>query len=398
MPINKRQYRFPEATKQHINEQIDEMLRQGIVKPSKSPWNAPVLCIPKKNIDDGKKRYRIVVDFRDLNLVTKPFIYPIPLINEILDNIGGSKYFSTLDLKSGFFQVPICKRDAPKTAFSTPKGHFEFTRMPMGLRNSPSTFQKLMNTVLYGIEGGVKAFVYLDDVIIFGSTVEEHNDSLAKILRALRKHNLKLEPEKCHILKTEIKYLGHKIDKNGIRPTEDNISSIKDMVRPHTVRQVRSFLGTINFYGKFIPNMAERRRPLNELLKKGVRFRWSDAAEKAFQDLKTCLLGEPLLVRPNYDDTFIITTDASDLAIGAVLSNESTNDRPIAFASRALVGAESRYHTIEKELLAIVWATEYFKHYIYGQKFIVYTDHRPLVSIWRLKVILLVSHCFDHRH
>lgn len=371
VPINKRQYRFPEATKKHINEEIEEMQRQGIIRPSKSPWNAPVLCIPKKDLDaDGNKKYRIVVDFRALNIITKPFVYPIPLINEIFDDIGEAKYFSTLDLKSGFYQVPIHPRDAAKTAFSTPKGHFEFTRMPMGLRNSPSTFQKLMNTVLYEL-GDIKAIVYLDDIIIFGSTIEEHNENLCRVLEAMRRHNLKIDPTKCQILKTEIKYLGHTIDKDGIRPTQDNIKAIREMQVPKTVKGVRSFLGTVNFYGKFIPKIAEIRKPLNDLLKKNTKFVWTNDCQKAFEDLKKFLTSDSLLVRPNYKDTFVLTTDASEYTIGAVLSNEKSTDKPIAFASRGLIGAERRYHTIDKELLAIVWAVNYFKHYIYNQKFIV---------------------------
>lgn len=384
IPINKRQYRMPESTKSHIDEQIAEMLKLGIIKPSKSPWNAPVLCVPKKCDANGNKRYRIVVDFRALNLITKPFVYPIPLINEILDNIGNSKFFSSIDLKSGFYQIPIDSRDAAKTAFSTSKGHYEFTRMPMGLKNSPSTFQKLMNTILYEIQP-VKAFVYLDDIVVFGTTIEEHNLNLCKILEALRKNNLKVEPEKCNFLKKEIKYLGHIIDENGIRPTDENIKTIKNMKRPQTIRDVRSFLGTVNFYGKFIPNMADKRKHLNNLLKKDTKFIWTKECEDAFNVLKNCLISEPILVRPNFKDTFVITTDASDYAIGAVLSNEKTNDHPIAFASRALSHSEKRYFIIEKELLAIVWAIEYFKHYIFNQHFIVYTDHRPLIALWRLK-------------
>uniref|UniRef100_A0ABM1XJY4 RNA-directed DNA polymerase n=1 Tax=Aedes albopictus TaxID=7160 RepID=A0ABM1XJY4_AEDAL len=384
IPINKRQYRMPESTKRHIDEQIDEMLKLKIIKPSKSPWNAPVLCVPKKDDANGNKRYRIVVDFRALNTITKQYVFPIPLINEILDNIGDSQYFSSIDLKSGFYQIPINPKDASKTAFSTSKGHFEFNRMPMGLKNSPSTFQKLMNTILYEIQP-VKAFVYLDDIVIFGKTIQEHNENLCKVLEALKRNNLKIEPEKCNILKTEIKYLGHIIDKNGIRPTDENIKTIQKMEKPKTIKGVRSFLGTVNFYGKFIPNMADKRKPLNNLLKKNVKFRWTDECDVAFNQLKECLISEPILVRPNYQDTFVITTDASDYAIGAVLSNEKTTDHPIAYASRALIGAELRYYIIEKELLAIVWAIEYFKHFVFNQKFIVYTDHRPLIAIWRLK-------------
>lgn len=293
IPINKRQYRMPESTKRHIDEQIDEMLKLKIIKPSKSPWNAPVLCVPKKDDANGNKRYRIVVDFRALNTITKQYVFPIPLINEILDNIGDSQYFSSIDLKSGFYQIPINPKDASKTAFSTSKGHFEFNRMPMGLKNSPSTFQKLMNTILYEIQP-VKAFVYLDDIVIFGKTIQEHNENLCKVLEALKRNNLKIEPEKCNILKTEIKYLGHIIDKNGIRPTDENIKTIQKMEKPKTIKGVRSFLGTVNFYGKFIPNMADKRKQLNNLLKKNVKFRWTEECDVAFNQLKECLISSKL--------------------------------------------------------------------------------------------------------
>ena len=211
-----------------------------------------------------------MVDFRALNTITKQFVYPIPLINEILDNLGDSCYFTSIDLKSGFYQIPIHPRDAAKTAFSTHRGHFEFTRMPMGLENSPATFQKLMNTVLYELRG-IKAFVYLDDVIVFGQTVKEHNENLVRVLEALRKHKLKLEPEKCHFLMAKLKYLGHVISKDGIRPNGDNVASIKNMAEPKTDREVRSFLGAVNFYDKFIKNITDKRKPLNDLLKKGVQ-------------------------------------------------------------------------------------------------------------------------------
>ena len=343
------------------------------------------MCIPKKSEDDqGEKKYRIVVDFRALNLITKPFVYPIPRIDDIMDNIGNSKFFSTIDLKSGFFQIPIALKDAAKTAFSTAKGHYEFLRMPMGLKNSPSTFQKLMNTVIYTIQP-IKAFVYLDDIVVFGDSIEEHTNNLLKVFNALRNHNLKIEPSKCKLLHKEITYLGHTIKETGIKPTQANVKTILDMHTPKTLKEVRSFLGMINFYGKFIPNVSDIRKPLHELLKKNAEFIWDKNCDEAFKTLKNLLISEPILVRPNFEDCFVITTDASDYALGAVLSNEKTVECPIAYASRSLVGAEKRYHPIEKELLAIVWAVEHFKHYIYGNKFIVYSDHRPLVSIWRLR-------------
>ena len=201
----------------------------------------------------------------------------------------------------------------------------------------------------------------------------------------MRRHNLKVEPSKCQILKPEIDYLGHTIDVNGMHPKKENVKVVQNMPVPKTVKEVRAFLGTVNFYGKFIPKIADIRKPLNDLLKKNVRFNWTSECQNAFESLKGFLTSKLLLARPDYDDTFVITTDASDYAIGAVISNEKTIMRPIAYASRALIGAEVRYHVIEKELLAIVWAVNRFKHYIFNQKFIVYTDHRPLVALWNVK-------------
>ena len=192
---------------------------------------------------------------------------------------------------------------------------------------------------------------------------------------ALRKHNLKIEPGKCQILRREIVYLGHFVNKDGIRPTNANISVVQNLKAPTTTKGVRSLLETINFYGKFIPGIAEKRKPLNDLLKKGVNFLWSEKCQSAFEELKSALISEPLLVRPNYNDTFVITTDASNYAIGAVLTNKKSMQQPIAYASRALIGAETRYHIIEKELLAIVWTVEYFRHYVFGQRFIRTTNH-----------------------
>lgn len=210
-PINTKSYRYPEALKEEVNNQIEKLLKDEIIKPSSSPWNSPVWIVPKKTDAPGRKKWRLVIDFRKLNEISIGDVYPLPQINDILDQLGHSKYFTTLDLASGFHQIRMHPDDQAKTAFSVPLGHYEFTRMPFGLKNAPATFQRLMNNVLTGIQG-IKCFVYLDDIVNFGSSLEDHNLKLKEVFDRFSLHNLKLQPDKCEFLKTEVMYLGHLIE------------------------------------------------------------------------------------------------------------------------------------------------------------------------------------------
>lgn len=283
--INTKPYRIPEIHRDEVQKQTKQMLSDGIIVPSTSPWNSPILVVPKKADALGKKKWRIVVDFRKLNDVTIGDSFPMPVISEILDALGKSKYFFTIDCASGFLQVPVKVEDQAKTAFSTREGHFQYKRMPFGLKGAPATFQRLMTTVLSGIQG-IKCLVYLDDVVVFGENLKVHNERLREVLDRMRKYNLKLQPDKCEFLRREVFYLGHVIGQNGVRPDEKRIEAVRDFPVPKTTRELKGFLGLAGYYRRFIPNFSKVAKPLTGLLKKNTPYIWDDKTENAFVTLK----------------------------------------------------------------------------------------------------------------
>lgn len=383
--INQKNYRLPQIHRDVINEEVKEMLKNDIIVHSKSPWNSPLLVVPKKPGPDGEKRWRVVVDFRKLNQITIKDAFPLPRIEEILDQLGHSRYFSTLDLASGYHQVLVNKNDREKTAFSTGLGHFEFKRMPFGLTGAPATFQRIMNFILTGLQG-IDCFVYIDDIVIYGKSLEQHNDRLSRVLSQIRKHNLKLQTEKCNFLCREVVYLGHKCSNEGALPDPRKIECVKNFPVPKTIRQVQSFLGLANYYRKFIPDFSSIAMPINKLMRKDVKFVWTEKCQKAFEKLREILVSPEILIYPDFNQPFILTTDASNEALGAVLSQGKIgSDRPISYASRILKCSEKNYSTTEKELLAIVWAVKNFRPYLLSRKFTIYTDHKPLKGIFNVK-------------
>ena len=384
-PINQKMYRLPETQKEIINTQVSEMLDSDIIQHSKSPWNSPLLVVPKKVGADGVKRWRVVVDFRKLNDKTVGDVFPLPRIEDILDQLGRARYFTTLDMASGYHQVLVKPEDRPKTAFSTPYGHYEFKRMPFGLKGAPATFQRMMNHVLTGLTG-TDAFVYLDDVVIHARNLNDHNEKLTRVFNRFRRYNLKLNPLKCQFLRKEVIYLGHKCTNEGALPDPSKVECVHSFPAPRTVRQVQAFLGLANYYRKFIPNFSAIVRPITNLLKKDVKFDWDTSCQKAFEEVKQCLVSPPILIYPDFSKPFNLTTDASNTALGAVLSQGKVGeDKPIAYASRTLNKAERNYSTIEKELLGVVWAVRNFRCYLLGRSFTIYTDHKPLKGILNRK-------------
>lgn len=377
-PINVKSYRFPEIHKQEVNSQIQKMLDQRIIQPSLSPWSSPIWIVPKKIDASGQKKWRIVIDYRKLNDITIGETYPIPNIVEILDQLGDSRYFSTLDLASGFHQIKMATKDACKTAFSVPQGHYEFTRMPFGLKNAPSTFQRLMNNVLTGLQGE-RCFVYLDDIVIYSRDLPSHIQNLTKVFQKLRSFNLKLQPDKCEFLRKEVGYLGHVITENGLKPDPNKIKSVQEFPIPKCPKDIKSFLGLISYYRRFIPEFSKLSKPLTSLLKKDTSFIWTNEQQLAFEMLKDKLVSAPVLIYPDFTKPFNLTCDASNYAISAILSQGPIGkDHPIAFASRTLNKCETNYSTTEKELLSIVWGCKTFRPYLFGRKFVIVTDHRPL--------------------
>lgn len=384
-PVHTKQYRFPPIHKTEIDKQVGKLLSDGLIECSTSPYNSPVWIVPKKPDSSGNKRWRMVIDYRNLNEKTIGDAYPLPNISDILDQLGNAKYFSVLDLASGFHQIPMAPKDAPKTAFSTPYGHYQFKRMPFGLKNAPSTFQRLMDNVLSGLQGN-ELFVYMDDIVIYARSLREHEIKFERLMKRLKEANLKLQPDKCEFLRREVAYLGHIICSEGVRPDPDKIKSVTEFPNPKNPKNIKQFLGLVGYYRRFIPNFSKIAKPLTDLLKKDKAFTWLSKHQEAFNALKLSLCEEPILQYPDFNRPFILTTDASGYAIGGVLSQgEIGKDLPIAYTSRVLNNAEQNYSTIEKECLAIVYCVSHFRPYLYGKKFTIITDHKPLVWLHSIK-------------
>ena len=384
-PLHQRPYRLPYSQKAEIDKQVKQLMQDKIISPSESPWNAPLLIVPKKSDATGTSKYRVVVDFRKLNNLTVGDAFPMPDINSILDQLGKAKYFTCLDMASGYHQVLIRPEDREKTAFSTDQGHYEFNRMCFGLKGAPATFQRLMNRVLQGING-YRAFVYLDDIIVISPTLDEHINQLQEVFTRLRKFNLQLQPPKCEFLRHEVNYLGHVITEDGVKPDMKKVECVSNYPTPKNAKEVKSFLGLVGYYRRFIQDFSKKAKPLNNLLKQDQPFVWSDLCQDAFDFFKKVLTTEPLLQHPDFDKPFNVTTDASNLAIGAILSQGKVgSDLPITYASRTLNKAERNYNATEKELLAIIWAVKVFRPYIYGRKFVIVTDHKPLTWLFGVK-------------
>lgn len=383
-PVYTKNYRIPEAHKQEINRQVEKMLADGIIENSVSQFNSPILLVPKKATDNSKK-WRLVVDFRNLNKKILGDKFPLPRIEDILDQMGRAKYFSTLDLMSGFHQIPLEQNSRKLTAFSTSQGHYQYTRLPFGLNISPNSFQRMMSIAMAGLTPEV-AFLYIDDIIVIGCSQAHHLKNLTKVFNRLRDRNLKLNPDKCKFFQTEVTYLGHQISAQGVKPDTSKYDTIKNYPVPKSADDVRRFVAFCNYYRRFVPNFADIAQPLNKLLKKNAKFEWSDIHQRAFNTLKSILMSPTILQYPNFQETFIISTDASNVACGAILAqNVNGVELPIAFASKTFTPGEKNKSTIEKELAAIHWAITYFKPYVYGRKFIVKSDHRPLAYLFGMK-------------
>ena len=376
-PVAKRPYPVPFHQRPVVRQHLDEMLRNGIIEPSSSPWSAPVVLVKKKSTG-GETKYRFCTDFRGLNSVTRVEVYPLPLIQETLEQLGRSRYFSTLDLASGYHQIKIAPQDQEKTAFTTAEGHFEYKRMAFGLAGAPATFQRLMDRLLMGIKG-TECYVYLDDVIVYSPTIEEHVVRLGHILQKFREANLKVNGAKCYFARREVRYLGHIVGEDGVKTDPEKVRAVKEYPRPGSAKEIRAFLGLAGYYRRFVADFAQIAEPMTMLTKKDARFEWSNRAEVAFQRLKTELSSGNLLIYPDFRDPFIVATDASSIALGAVLSQKRNGkERPICYASRQLKNAEKNYSATELELLAVIWATKQFRCYLLGRKFRLVTDHAAL--------------------
>ena len=381
LPIKQRPYRTSPENKQEIERQVKEMCDLGLVEPSLSPWASPVVLVKKK---DGSMRF--CVDYRKLNAVTKKDSFPLPLINDVLDSLHGTNYFTTLDMKSGYFQIQLDPATKEKTAFVTHNDLLHFKVLPFGLTNSPATFQRLMGHILRGLEYTC-ALIYIDDTIIFSKTVDEHLGHIEEVFKRLRDANLRLNPKKCKFAKQELEYLGHIVTPQGIKPCPSKIKAIESYPVPKNVKQLRSFLGLANYYRRFIKDFAKIAHPLNQLTKKFVKFGWTISCQEAFDLLKRALISEPILAYPDFTREFHVTVDSSSTALGMTLSQFSNNgvERVIAYNGRNLSNAEVNYSTTEREALALVEAIKKYQPYLHGRKFTVHTDHQPLQWLTKIK-------------
>ncbi|XP_044762512.1 uncharacterized protein LOC123319517 [Coccinella septempunctata] len=337
-----------------INNEVDRMLAEGIIEPSSSPWSSPIVIVKKK---DG-----------------------------ILDKLRKAKYISTIDLKQGYWQVPLAPESRPITAFTVPgRGLFQFKVMAFGLHSAPASFQRLLDRVI-GPEMEPDAFAYLDDIVVLGETLDEHLDNLRKVFHRLREANLQLNPEKCEFVRKSLKYLGNVVTEDGICTDPDKISAINEMPAPKSVRELRSFLGVASWYRRFIEDFSKVVTPLTALLKKKQTWKWGTAQQTAFETLKQKLTHSPVLACPDFSKPFVLQTDASDAGLGAALTQTvDGQEKVIAYASRTLSGPEKNYSVTEKECLAIVWSIDKLRPYLEGYRFTVITDHMSLRWLQSIK-------------
>jgi hypothetical protein len=374
LPIHRMPYPQSAAKRMEIQKQVADLLSQGIIRPSNSPWASAPHLVPKKG---GEQR--LVLDFRPLNSVTKRDSYPLPSIELCLNCLRGSRWFSCIDLMSGFHQIAMHPDDIEKTAFNTWDGFYEFVRMPFGLRNSPATFQRTMDVVLAQLKWK-KLIVFLDDILIFSDTFEEHMVRLKECLSALKAAGLTIKPSKASFCLPGVSFLGHFVDESGIKMQPSKIEAVKNFPRPKTVKDVRSFLGLCSYYRRFVPKFADIARPLNCLLKKDAKGEWEQEHETAFTNLKRKLLQFPTLC--HYDESLPIELhcDASGFGIGSVIGHRMPDGtfHPIQYASRSLSAAEKNYTVSEKECLSVVWSALKFDIYLGSKRFKVFTDHKSL--------------------
>jgi transposase InsO family protein len=368
-----RQYPLSHAEHEEIDRQVKEMEKQGVIEESTSAWNSPVILVKKK---DGSLRF--CVDFRALNDKTIIDAYPLPRIDNYLDVLGKARFFSTIDLITGYWQILLDEQDKAKTAFSTRNRHLQFKVMPFGLAGAPATFQRAMDILLTGISWQY-CLVYLDDILIYSETFEEHIQHIDEVLKRLDEANFKVKPEKCQWGQNSVKFLGHIVSQNGLSMDPEKIEAIKRAEEPKNTTELQRFLGLANYYRKFVPEYAKVARPLHEIQSNKSAFNWTENCQKVFDQLKTLLSQEPLMAFPDFKKKFILETDASNFAIGAVLSQEyEEGRRVIAYFSKTMTKHQINYSVTEKECLAVVKAVKHFRQYLYQHEFDIYTDHQCL--------------------
>lgn len=386
-PIKQKYYPIPFHHRDYVRQEIDNMIKLGIIEKSSSPWNSPILLVNKSNGE-----LRMCLDSRKLNSITKVDTYPMPRVQEILDSLNNAKFMTSLDLKSAFFQIMLAEESREKTCFSVPGlGAFHFRRMPFGLVNSTARMMRLMDKV-FGPEYANNIFYYVDDIILISETFEEHMTLLQTACEKLKQAGLTINLDKSVFCRSSLKFLGYVVDRRGLRTDGDKVKAIVEFPPPSTQKELRRFLGMVSWYRRFINNYSTICAPLNKLTKKipkGSSFQFTPEAEKAFKTVKELLVSAPILGIPKFDRPFIISTDASDVGLGCALSqlDDQGHEHAVAYASRTLTATERNHSVTEKELNALIFALENFRGYLEGSPFRtkVYTDHSSLKWLTNLK-------------
>lgn len=368
-PIHFRPYRVPYSDREIMRKTIEELIQGGIIRDSGSAYASPALLVNKK---DGEKR--LCIDYRALNRITVKDKYPMPRIEDLIDRLKGYTYFTSLDLKCGYYQIKMEDASIHKTAFTTEDGHYEFLRLPFGLVNAPSYFQQMINKILGNLRFD-RVISYLDDLLLLGATIDENIELLEIVLKKFREHGLTLNLKKCHFLKTEIEFLGYKISKDSIKPSDNKIEAVKKFPTPKTVHQVRQFLGLISYFRKFIKDCAVLSSPLSNLLKKETPWSWNQHQENAFQILKSSLTSDNILFIFDPNKESVLYTDACrDGIAGILMQVTDQGEKPVHFYSRQTSDDEKKYHSFELELMAIVASLQKFRLYLLGSHFKIVTD------------------------
>ena len=376
-PVRQKPRRIPQAWNSEVNDQIQEMLENDIIRPSSSPWNAPIILVKKKD-----NSMRFVCDFRGLNDVTKKDSYPLPHIRDVIDKMEGARFWSTLDAASAYWSMPLAEDAKEKTAFSVPRGKFEFNVTPYGLCNAGASYQRMIDITLSGLQSD-RILAYMDDIVIFSKTFEGHLENLEQIFQRLRSSGISLKLSKCVFASEQVNFLGFSLSREGIKPQSRLTDAIEQFQCPSNKKELKGFLGLAGFYRAFIPNFANISQPLNELTGENVPFQWSTRCENAFVTLKKALSSEPVLKFPDFGQEFIVEVDASNYAVGGVLSQFGADKKlhPVAYFSTALQKSQQNWSATTKEAFALVLAVRHWNVYLAGTKFTLNSDHNPLTFL-----------------
>lgn len=380
-PVKQRAYRVNPNRAKQIEEELAYMLEHKMIEPCQSEWSSPITIVEKSG-----RSIRLCIDFRVLNKASKNDSYPLPRVDECVDNVGNAKYITKLDLLKGFWQVPLSKRAQDLCCFVTLGKSYKCLVMPFGLKNASATFQRLMNKVTADLQG---CFSYIDDLVVYSDTWEEHLIRLEALLMALREANLVVKVSKCEFIHAQVSYLGYVVGHGIVAPPDAKVEALCRMPTPKSRKEVRRLLGMAGYYRRFVMNFSDLVAPLTDLLKKDRKFNWNQECDKAFDNLKNVMSSSPLLLAPDFSKPFKLAVDASQLGAGAVLLQDDTEgvERPVSYFSRKFNGAQLNYSTIEKELLALILSLQFYDAYISpaDESITVYTDHHPLKYLSKFK-------------